>query len=126
VAQKKGEIMGDIRFRPLDPAERDKLRASLYRNVTDGASLLTGRDTSFLGDAPIVSDDEVIRAIKSVPCHYAELDPVGQVFRNLRLTAAGKLRQTSPIRLFRAPSLSPSSQRNPGNGVWGFFPPHRK
>ena len=65
--------MGEMRFRPLEPAERDRLRASLRRNLTDGAALLTGLDTSFVGDAPTLPDDEqVIRAIKSVPCHYAE------------------------------------------------------
>jgi hypothetical protein len=65
--------MGDKLFRPLAPAERDRLRASLRRNATDGAALLTGLDTSFAGDVPRLPDDEeVIRAIKSVPCHYAE------------------------------------------------------
>ena len=68
--------MGDIRFRPLAPAERDRLRASLRRNVNDGAALLTDLDTSFVGDVPRLPDDEeVIRAIKSVPCHYAEPRP---------------------------------------------------
>jgi hypothetical protein len=70
--------MGDFRFRPLEPAERDRLRESLRRNVADGAVLLTGHDTSFSGDVPALpdddprwpKDDEVIRAIKSVPCHY--------------------------------------------------------
>jgi hypothetical protein len=62
-----------MRFRPLEPAVRDRLRASLRRNVSDGAALLTGVDTSFLGDLPTLPDDEeVIRAIKSVPCHYGE------------------------------------------------------
>jgi hypothetical protein len=28
------------------------------------------RDTSFLGTADEVTDEEVINAIKSVPCHY--------------------------------------------------------
>jgi hypothetical protein len=65
--------MGDILFRPLAPAERDRLRASLRRNAGDGASLLTGLDTSFVADVPeLPAAEEVIRAIKSVPCHYAD------------------------------------------------------
>ena len=58
----QGEIMGDIRFRPLAPTERDRLRASLRRNVTDGAALLTGLDTSFVGDVPRLPDDEEVTA----------------------------------------------------------------
>lgn len=53
--------MGDILFRPLGPAERDRLRACLRRNVTDGAALLTGLDTS-PGVMPIWTRSNATRA----------------------------------------------------------------
>ena len=37
---------------------------------SDRAILMDRRDTSFLGTADEVTDEEVISAIKSVPCHY--------------------------------------------------------
>ncbi len=81
--------MGDIRFRPLDPDECERLRSSLRRNVTDGAALLTARDTSFLSDVPrLPNDDEVIRAIRSVPCHYAR---TARVSRSPRGRPAARL-----------------------------------
>lgn len=58
-------------FRPLNDVERQKLIASLRGNVeNDRAILIDRRDTSFAGTADEVPDDEVINAIKSVPCHY--------------------------------------------------------
>ena len=58
-------------FRPLNDVERQQLIASLRGNVeNDRAILIDRRDTSFAGIADEVPDDEVINAIKSVPCHY--------------------------------------------------------
>lgn len=58
-------------FRPLEPTERQKLVDALRGNAQSGqAILMNERDTSFAGSADEVSDDEVISAIKSVPCHY--------------------------------------------------------
>lgn len=58
-------------FRPLNEAERRQLIQSLRGNVdNDRAILMDRRDTSFAGSSGEVTDDEVINAIKSVPCHY--------------------------------------------------------
>jgi len=58
-------------FRPLNDVERRQLISSLRGNA-DGnrAILMDRRDTSFLGTVDEVPDEEVINAIKSVPCHY--------------------------------------------------------
>ena len=58
-------------FRPLSDTERRQLVRALRGNAdSDRALLLDRRDTSFIGTADEVPDDEVITAIKSVPCHY--------------------------------------------------------
>ena len=58
-------------FRPLNDTERRQLISSLRSNVdNDRAILMDRRDTSFLGSSEEVPDEEVINAIKSVPCHY--------------------------------------------------------
>ena len=58
-------------FRPLNDTERRNLITGLRGNADRGLSLLMDRrDTSFLGTAEEVPDEEVINAIKSVPCHY--------------------------------------------------------
>lgn len=58
-------------FRPLDATERQKLIDALRGNAYHGQALLTSqRDTSFSGAVDEISDDEVISAIQSVPCHY--------------------------------------------------------
>jgi hypothetical protein len=58
-------------FRPLATEEREKLMSALRGNAENGKALLMNRkDTSFEGCADEVSDDEVIQAIRSVPCHY--------------------------------------------------------
>lgn len=57
-------------FRPLDDEERRQLLAALRGNVENGRVILTDRrDTSFAGSASEVGDD-VIVAIRSLPCHY--------------------------------------------------------
>jgi len=58
-------------FRPLNETERRSLVTALRGNAEQGhALLLDRRDTSFAGTADEVTDEEVINAIKSVPCHY--------------------------------------------------------
>lgn len=58
-------------FRPLNDTERRQLVLALRGNAeSNQAILMDRRDTSFAGTAEEVPDDEVISAIKSVPCHY--------------------------------------------------------
>jgi hypothetical protein len=58
-------------FRPLLESERRQLQSALRRNAEeDRAILLDRRDTSFVGTSQDVPDEEVITAIRSVPCHY--------------------------------------------------------
>jgi len=58
-------------FRPLNDTERRQLISALRGNAeSDRAILMDRRDTSFAGTTDEVTDDEVITAIKSVPCHY--------------------------------------------------------
>ena len=58
-------------FRPLNDAERRNLITALRGNAESNRAILTDqRDTSFAGTSEEVTDDEVISAIKSVPCHY--------------------------------------------------------
>ena len=58
-------------FRPLNDTERRQLINALRGNAeSDRDILMDRRDTSFAGTAEEVTDEEVISAIKSVPCHY--------------------------------------------------------
>jgi hypothetical protein len=58
-------------FRPLNDTERRQLITALRGNADQGRVLLMDRrDTSFAGTTEEVTDEEVINAIKSVPCHY--------------------------------------------------------
>ncbi|HKB02004.1 MAG: hypothetical protein J2P46_08465 [Zavarzinella sp.] len=58
-------------FRPLTETERRHLITALRGNAQDGLAVLMDRQTtSFLGTAEEVPDEEVINAIRSVPCHY--------------------------------------------------------
>ena len=60
-----------MEFRPLAADERQKLLQALRGNGEGGKALLMDRrDTSFAGTTDEVTDDEVITAIRSVPCHY--------------------------------------------------------
>jgi hypothetical protein len=66
---REGESTMD--FRPLNDTERRQLINALRGNAeSDRAILMDRRDTSFAGTADEVTDEEVITAIKSVPCHY--------------------------------------------------------
>jgi hypothetical protein len=58
-------------FRPLNDTDRGQLIAALRGNAeSDRAILMDRRDTSFAGSTDDVTDEEVIFAIRSVPCHY--------------------------------------------------------
>jgi len=58
-------------FRPLSEVERRQLISALRGNAeNDRAILMDRRTTSFIGTTDEVTDEEVITAIKSVPCHY--------------------------------------------------------
>lgn len=61
-----------IDFKPLSSLERKQLTTALRGNSEQNrAILMDKRDTSFIGSAADeVTDEEVINAIKSVPCHY--------------------------------------------------------
>jgi hypothetical protein len=57
-------------FRPLLDTERHELLAALRGNAEGRLILTDRRDTHFVGSADEVTDEEVIMAIRSVPCHY--------------------------------------------------------
>lgn len=57
-------------FRPLNERERRQLITALRGNVENDLAILMDRRTSFLGTTDEVEEEEVISAIKSVPCHY--------------------------------------------------------
>jgi hypothetical protein len=58
-------------FRTINTVERQKLIDALRGNAEDNlAILMDRRDTSFIGASDEISDEEVISAIQSVPCHY--------------------------------------------------------
>ena len=58
-------------FRPLTETERKELVNALRGNAQEGLTVLMDRaNTSFIGTSEDVPDEEVINAIRSVPCHY--------------------------------------------------------
>jgi hypothetical protein len=58
-------------FRPLAEAERRQLITALRGHSDRGVALLIDpKDTGFAGTAEEVPDEQVIAAVKSVPCHY--------------------------------------------------------
>lgn len=58
-------------FRPLNDTERRNLITALRGNAEQNRVILMDRrNTSFAGTTDEVTDEEVISAIKSVPCHY--------------------------------------------------------
>ena len=58
-------------FRPLNDTELRQLIGALRGNAeNDRTILMNPRDTSFIGTTDEVTDEEVISAIRSVPCHY--------------------------------------------------------
>jgi hypothetical protein len=66
-------MSGATEFLPLTEEEARVLLNALRSNAERGSAILTNpRDTGFAGmtDEITDNDDEVISAIKSVPCHY--------------------------------------------------------
>ena len=58
-------------FRPLAEAERRQLITALRGHADRGVGLLIDpNDTSFAGTADDLPDEQVVAAVKSVPCHY--------------------------------------------------------
>ncbi len=63
-------------FRPLRGGDVTKLLEALRGNATHDRAILMDRRTGFVGTsnelttANAVTDEEVISAIQSVPCHY--------------------------------------------------------
>ena len=58
-------------FRPLNDTERRQLITALRGNADRGLAILMDRRTTrFAGASDEVPEEEVINAIKSVPCHY--------------------------------------------------------
>ena len=58
-------------FRPLNDSERRQLISALRGNAEqDRAILVDRKDTSFAGSTDELTDDEVISAVKLVPCPY--------------------------------------------------------
>jgi len=58
-------------FHPLNDSERRQLMGALRGNAeNDSVILLDPKDTTFVGVIDEIPEDEVISAIKSVPCHY--------------------------------------------------------
>lgn len=58
-------------FRPLKSEERVKLLEALRANTEENQAILLDKQTTrFAGQAQEVPDNEVIAAIRSVPCHY--------------------------------------------------------
>jgi hypothetical protein len=58
-------------FRPLAELERRSVVTALRGNADRGVALLMDpKDTRFVGTAEEVPDEQVIAAVKSVPCHY--------------------------------------------------------
>jgi hypothetical protein len=58
-------------FRSMDTTERMQLMSALRSNASEHSTILMDRrDTTFVGMTEEVGDEEVIAAIKSVPCHY--------------------------------------------------------
>ena len=58
-------------FLPLNDSERRQLMGALRGNAeNDSVILLDPKDTTFVGVIDEIPEDEVISAIKSVPCHY--------------------------------------------------------
>ena len=61
-----------VSFIPLELSERNRLTDLLKMNANENGGIRIRRDTSF--DSYIsneeIEDEEVVIAIKSVPCHY--------------------------------------------------------
>jgi len=63
-----------IEFKALSQSEQEKLGKALRDNAESGTALRMGKTTEWHEDEEL-TDDEVISAIRSVPCHYATITP---------------------------------------------------
>ncbi len=55
----------------LEIGDRNRLLAALKMNGEDGGcAIMMGKDTSFAGTAEEVPVENVVNAVKSIPCHY--------------------------------------------------------
>lgn len=64
----KGIVMD---FRPLNDDERKNLYEALRNNAESGKPIhVNPKDTSFVADSVESAEQDVINAIRSVPCHY--------------------------------------------------------
>jgi hypothetical protein len=62
-----------VEFRPLGQTEREQLTEALRRNATDGAALrLDPAHTGWVPGESDMTDREIVNAIRSIPCHYAD------------------------------------------------------
>lgn len=62
-----------MKFTPLTDDERDALTKALNRNAEDGVPIyMDPKKTTFRMDQSDPHDEEVIAAIRSVPCHYGK------------------------------------------------------
>jgi hypothetical protein len=60
-----------MEFLSMLDTERKSLVTALRENAErDRGIVMNPRDTRFVGTADEVSDEEVVIAIRSVPCHY--------------------------------------------------------
>lgn len=60
-----------VEFRKPTDEETSALAKALKRNAADGTPLhLDALTTGWIPGSDEIADDEVIAAIKSVPCHY--------------------------------------------------------
>ncbi|MSR30283.1 MAG: hypothetical protein EXR99_02145 [Gemmataceae bacterium] len=58
-------------FRPLNDEERKNLYEAIRNNSESGTPIgINPKDTSFTNKAPADTEQGVIDAIRSVPCHY--------------------------------------------------------
>lgn len=56
-------------FKALNETERKRMASVLRDNAENGVAILMGETTEFKGTGEF-TDQEVISAIRSVPCHY--------------------------------------------------------
>lgn len=74
-----------IEFKPLAKEESTALLEALRRNASDGTPLhMDPLTTGWTPGADEIETDELIRAIKSVPCHYASDQAVAKAVELLR------------------------------------------
>jgi hypothetical protein len=64
-----------MKFQPMSSEEAERLRISLVENAEKDRALVMNRDTSFSRTTDDPHDEEVVAAIRSIPCHYATTAP---------------------------------------------------